>query len=179
MIGHGHRTTPAVVVALGAVLAAVLAACGTNGGHTPTPGDDALAPAVIATSSVSGLGTVLVDSSGKTLYFNDQDSGTSLHCADACLRFWVPATASGTTVPPGSVAGLSVIRRSDDGKDQFEYQGRPLYEFRMDAMAGQVNGDDAHDEFAGTPFAWHAAVVAGTGAAASAGATNTGSIPGY
>lgn len=176
MNGYGHRMTLAVI-GLG-VAGAVLAACGSDAGATGNPGGSVIAPAAIATSSVSGLGTVLVDSAGKTLYFNDQDAAGLLHCTGACLQFWVPATASSTAVPAGSVPGLSVLRRPDDGKDQFTYQGRPLYEFRLDAMAGQVNGQDAHDEFGGMSFTWHAAVVAGTAVPTPASGA-TGGIPGY
>jgi predicted lipoprotein with Yx(FWY)xxD motif len=177
MNGSGQRRTPRLLAALAGlgVAGAALTACGGGPGGGDGSGES-VAPPAIATSSVSGLGTVLVDSSGKTLYFNDEDSGNTLRCTGPCLQFWLPATTTDTAVPPGSVTGLSVVKRSDDGKDQFMYQGRPLYEFTLDAMAGQVNGQDAHDEFEGMSFAWHAAVVTGTAVTASGDA---GGIAGY
>jgi predicted lipoprotein with Yx(FWY)xxD motif len=173
MGGYPRRLT-LVVVGLGAA-AVLLAACGNGAGAAPDPGDSVMAPAAIATSSVAGLGTVLVDSAGKTLYYTDQDTAGVVHCTGTCLDSWFPAMAAGTTLPPGSVAGLSVIRRPDDGREQFAYQGRPLYEFKLDGMAGQINGNEAHDRFGGTSFRWHAAVVAGTSVVPS----NADGIPGY
>ncbi|HEX5119583.1 MAG TPA: hypothetical protein VFW65_30710 [Pseudonocardiaceae bacterium] len=170
----GYSRGLALVAGLGAA-AAVLVACGNGTGAAPDPDDSVMAPAAIATSSVAGLGTVLVDAAGKTLYFTDQDTNGTVRCTGACLGAWLPALAAGTTLPPGSVAGLSVIKRPDDGREQFTYQGQPLYEFHLDGMAGQINGNEAHDRFGGTSFTWHAAVVAGTAVVSS----NEGGIPGY
>lgn len=176
MDGHGHRRMPRGLAGVAGLAAAgtLLAACGGSGPAVSDPGTSPL-PA-IATSSVSGVGTVLVDAAGKTLYFTDQDANGTIRCTRACVSFWFPATTSSVKVPPGSVAGLSVIKRPDDGKEQFAYRGRPLYEFKLDGMAGQVNGQDVHDRFGSTAFTWHAAVVAGTAAST---ASEVGSVSGY
>ena len=135
------RRTVTAVAGLAAA-GAVLAACGT--------------------STVSGVGTVLVDSAGMALYFTDSDHGAAVSCTGACTDVWLPALTSGTSVPSGSAAGVTVVKRSDDGKEQLAYQGKPLYEFKEDTMAGRVTGNGAHDMFGDTAFTWHAAVVAGT-----------------
>ncbi len=171
------RYTLSAVAGLAAA-GAVLAACGTSttatGSSTPASGD------AVTTSTVSGIGTVLTNSAGMTLYFTDQDHGATVSCTGACTGVWLPALTSGTTAPSGSAAGVTVVKRSDDGKEQLAYQGKPLYEFKADQMAGQVTGNGAHDQFGGTAFTWHAAVVAGTAAPATSGASGgAGSIPGY
>ncbi|HEY1570264.1 MAG TPA: hypothetical protein VGG05_02895 [Pseudonocardiaceae bacterium] len=158
----------------------VLAACGTNPTATGAGSASAASNAAVGTSSVAGVGTVLVDSAGKTLYFSDQDANGTMHCTGDCLGFWIPATASGASVPRGSITGLSVLKRADNGQKQFAYQGKPLYEFKMDSMAGQVNGNGAHDDFNGTSFTWHAAVASGTAVApGSTSSDSGGGIPGY
>ncbi|HEX5119986.1 MAG TPA: hypothetical protein VFW65_32770 [Pseudonocardiaceae bacterium] len=172
MNGYGRLAAVAGLAAAGALLAA----CGT--GPTATDGPPVAADAAIGTSSAAGVGTVLVGSAGKTLYLNDQDADGTVRCTGDCVGFWIPARASSGSVPSGSVAGLSVIRRADTGQEQFTYQGKPLYEFKMDSMAGQVNGNDAHDQFNGTAFTWHAAVVVGTGAGPSS-SNSGGGTSGY
>lgn len=181
MDGCGHRTMPRRLgwVAGLAAACAVLAACSTGNRGPSDDGGATRVPAAIGTSVVSGVGTVLVDSTGKTLYFTDQDAGGTIHCTGPCMSFWSPATASSNALPPGSIPGLSVIRRPDDGQEQFAYQGRPLYEFKLDGMAGQVNGNEAHDEFSGMSFTWHAAVVDGTAPAAPSSLVDAGGPPGY
>jgi predicted lipoprotein with Yx(FWY)xxD motif len=156
-----------------AAAGAVLAACETSS-STP-PGNDA-----VGTSMMSGVGTVLVNRAGMTLYFNDQDHGAMVSCTSACTGVWLPALTAGRSAPSGSAAGVTVIKRSDDGKEQLAYHGKPLYGFKPDAMAGQVTGDGAHDQFGGTAFTWHAAVVAGTAASGTSGSGGgAGSAPGY
>jgi predicted lipoprotein with Yx(FWY)xxD motif len=174
MNGYGRLAVVAGLAAAGVVLAA----CGTNPTPTDTGGASA-ANAAIGTSSVAGVGTVLVDSAGKTLYFSDQDANGTMRCTGDCLGFWIPATASGTSVPRGSIAGLSVLKRADNGQPQFAYQGKPLYEFKMDSMAGQINGNGAHDDFNGTSFTWHAAVASGTAVVPGATSGNSGGGSGY
>jgi predicted lipoprotein with Yx(FWY)xxD motif len=147
--------TLATVAGLAVLAGAFTAACGTADG-TVTP-----AAAAVGISSVSGVGTVLVDGHGKALYANDQDHGADVRCTGLCAQVWPPAYVSGTTVPAGSAPGVTVVRRPDDGREQLAYRGQPLYEFGLDMMAGQVTGNDITDGFDGVTFVWHAAAVPG------------------
>ncbi|HEX3590955.1 MAG TPA: hypothetical protein VHV74_15105 [Pseudonocardiaceae bacterium] len=163
-----------------AVVGVLAAACGT--GNAATDNMASVNNDAVGTSMVSGLGTVLVDSAGKALYFNDQDHGPTVACTAGCTAVWVPAVVPGTTAPNGSVTGVTVVKRSDDGKEQLAYQGKPLYEFKADSMAGQVTGNGAQDSFGGTAFTWHAAGVAGNAVPtppSPPGGGGAGSIPGY
>lgn len=175
MKGYARLAAVAGLAAAGVLLAAC-----TNSPTATGPGAaPAASNAPIGTSSVAGVGTVVVDSVGKTLYFSDQDGNGTVRCTGDCLSVWLPVTTSGTSVPRGSVAGLSVIKRADNGQEQFAYQGKPLYEFRMDAMAGQFNGDGTHDQFNGTSLTWHTAVVPGTAGAPDSTSGNSGGNTGY
>lgn len=163
-----------------AVVGVLAAACGS--GNAATGNTASVNNNAVGTSMVSGVGTVLVDSSGKALYFTDQDHGATVACTAGCTAVWVPAVVPGTAAPNGSVNGVTVVKRSDDGREQLAYQGKPLYEFKADSMAGQVTGNGAHDNFGGTAFTWHAAVLAGSAVPAPSspsGGGGVGSIPGY
>lgn len=162
------------MAAAGAVLAACGSASTATGSGSPTVSGEA-----VGTSSVSGVGTVLVNSAGMTLYFTDQDHGATVSCTAACTGIWLPALTSGTSAPSGSATGVTVVKRSDDGKEQLAYKGKPLYEFKLDGMAGQVAGNGAHDQFGGTSFTWHAAVVPGTASSGAGNGGGAGAIPGY
>ncbi|MFD3399927.1 hypothetical protein ACFWUU_04580 [Kribbella sp. NPDC058693] len=146
------------VLLLGATVAAVgtLAACG-GGSSAQTTTGGAAAGAAVSVQNVSGVGQTLVDSSGKTLYFADQEAGGMVKCTGNCLSFWMPAT--GTATDAKSVTGLGVMKRSDTGADQLTFQGKPLYTFKLDTGAGKAQGNNVTDSFSGTSFTWHAATT--------------------
>lgn len=111
------------------------------------------------------MGQALVDKAGMTLYFADEEADGSIKCIDDCLGFWFPAAPDTSTTDsgtPGSVPGLAVVRRPDTGKDQFTYQGKPLYTFKLDKAPGQHTGHNLTDELAGTTFTWRAATTTAT-----------------
>jgi predicted lipoprotein with Yx(FWY)xxD motif len=146
-----------------AALAAALGGCGSDddandSGTTGavSSGDEAGA-ALVSTRELDGLGTVLVDDSGRALYFAEQETDGTIQCVDACLGFWTPATATGSL--PTDISGLDTIQRDDTGDRQLTYDGAPLYTFTLDKAPGQVTGNDLTDTFDGVEFTWHAAVT--------------------
>ncbi|MEV5965637.1 hypothetical protein AB0L70_27955 [Kribbella sp. NPDC051952] len=141
---------------LGAIVGmAALSACGASGNAQQSTGN---APAAaVSVKDVNGAGPTLVDASGKTLYFTDQEASGALKCTANCLTFWIPAT--GTADAAKAVPGVAVVQRSDTGADQLTYQGKPLYTFKLDTGAGQDKGNNAQDSFGGTAFTWHAATT--------------------
>jgi predicted lipoprotein with Yx(FWY)xxD motif len=147
-----------------------LAACG----GADTAGGGAAAAAAVSVQNVSGVGQTLVDSSGKTLYFADQEAGGMIKCTGSCLSFWTPAT--GSAADAKSVTGLGTMKRSDTGADQLTFQGKPLYTFKLDTASGQAKGNNFSDAFSGASFTWHAAT---TTAPAASPSTNSGGGGGY
>ena len=129
---------------------------------------------VVRTQDHSELGRILVDASGKTLYFADQEAGGMIKCTGSCLSFWMPAT--GSTADAKSVTGLGTMKRSDTGADQLTFQGKPLYTFKLDTGSGQAKGNNVSDAFSGASFSWHAAT---TTAPASSPSTSSGGGGGY
>lgn len=83
---------------------------------------------------------VLVDKAGMTLYTFDKDvanSGKSA-CIDQCAKAWPAAVAGNDAVPQDE---YSVIMRVD-GKQQWAYNGMPLYTFAKDTKPGDKKGDN-------------------------------------
>lgn len=154
--------------------AITLAGCGTKT-HSDSNAATGSGSTVTA-RQIPGAGTALADSTGKTLYFADQEADGSVHCVDTCLRFWIPLTVS-TGVTPTSSAGVtgtvSTVKRPD-GSVQVTYDGKPLYTFTQDSAPGSASGNGFKDSFGGINFSWHAAAVTGAVAPPSAAATGTG-----
>jgi predicted lipoprotein with Yx(FWY)xxD motif len=167
---HGNRAILALAIL--PVLAIGLAACGS--GNSSDQGTAAgAAGGTVTSKTVSGVGEVLVDSSGATLYTNDVDSRAKIVCTGQCLTEWVPlaAPAGGDPSSGGAGTNLGTIKRPG-GSSQVTLDGKPLYTFVEDGP-GQATGDGFSDSFGGTSFVWTAARSGGGSAGSSAGATTT------
>jgi predicted lipoprotein with Yx(FWY)xxD motif len=133
-------------------VAAVITACGSSApsssgagsGASTTPQANTSAPATTASGTVStrhtSIGTVLVNSQGRTLYWFAIDTPTKSNCTGSCLTYWPPVTgtvkaAPGTTLPKG----FGTI--TSDGKTQATYDGHPLYTYVADTSAGMTSGN--------------------------------------
>lgn len=92
-------------------------------------------------STIGSLGQVLVDGTGRTLYFFSKDVSGESACVDGCLDSWPVYYEADLNIPAGlSASGFDVITRPD-GTKQTTYKGWPLYYFSGDAAAGDVNGE--------------------------------------
>ena len=105
-----------------------------NGGASPT-----------LTGTVNGLGTVLVDGKGITVYMFATDvRGHPSRCYNICAVQWPPVV-----LPPGvskPVAGAGIhpsllgTAPRTDGSTQLTYNGWPLYLWQADSEPGQATG---------------------------------------
>jgi predicted lipoprotein with Yx(FWY)xxD motif len=123
--------------------ALALASCGGGGEATAAPAPPRTASGGPATLGVanSGLGKILVDSSGRTIYLFKQDSGTTSACSGACASAWPPVRASGKpSVGGGANASLIGTTARSDGTPQVTYNGHPLYLYEGDEKPGDTNG---------------------------------------
>ena len=48
---------------------------------------------------MTGVGTVLTNQSGKTLYTPQQEAQRLIKCTGSCLSFWFPVTMAAVTTP--------------------------------------------------------------------------------
>src|SRR5690349_352534 len=110
----GIRSRAVRVMGVAAVaLALVATACGKSGGG-----------ATVKAANVSGLGMVLVNAKGFTLYHLTGETTSSLKCTGSCVGTWPPLTASGTpSGGSGATGTLATFKRSDDGTTQVTYDG--------------------------------------------------------
>src|SRR5215471_18628625 len=90
----------------------------------------------------SGLGRILVDSHGKTLYLWAHDKGRKSTCYGDCAAYWPPLLTHGMPLArAGARAGLLGTTRRHDGRMQVTYAGHPLYYFVQDTRPGQTKGE--------------------------------------
>jgi len=109
----------------------------------------------VSTGKVSGVGTVLVDSKGKTLY-TLTNGGQAVPCTGDCAAAWPPLlVAAGATPKAGKgVTGLGVV----SGGRQVTQSSLPLYRYSGDSKAHQANGEGI-SSFGGT---WHVVKTSGS-----------------
>ena len=147
---HHPRTAIAVLAAGLIALAIVVAGCGGSGGGSYGKAAAASAPAPSGGPSVklasTGLGKVLVDARGRTLYLFEADKGTKSACDGACASIWPPLVTKGKpTAGVGvSASKLGTAKRSD-GTMALTYNGHPLYTYAGDTAAGQTSGQGLDD----------------------------------
>jgi len=131
-------------------LAALLAGCG-GGSSSPTTttsssGSSAKPSTSFSTANVSGVGTVVVDGSGKTVYVLTTDGKTNLPCTDGsgCTGLWpdlpLPDGSSGAKAGTGIDASLLGTKKSSDGEAYPTYNGWLMYEYSGDSGPGHSNG---------------------------------------
>lgn len=166
------RTRIARALALPALAAALaLGGCGgdgTSGGYGgagsggETGETTASAPessgTFVSLGSVPGVGSVLVDSAGLTLYDFHKDKGTESSCYGACASAWPPLLTEGKPQPSNgaSAAKLGTAERKD-GSVQVTYAGHPLYTYTADKKPGEAKGHDI-DSFGAE---WYALTASG------------------
>jgi predicted lipoprotein with Yx(FWY)xxD motif len=142
------RTRSITLLAVAAVIpltALALASCGGGGGGeataSPTPPKTASGGPATVGVATTGLGKILVDSQGRTIYLFKKDAGTRSACSDACASAWPPVRANGKpTVGPGANASLVGTTARSDGTPQVTYNGHPLYLYQGDQKPGETDG---------------------------------------
>jgi predicted lipoprotein with Yx(FWY)xxD motif len=125
----------------------------------------------------SGLGSILVNSQGLTLYLFQADSGTTSACFGACAAAWPPLRATGQpSAGKGVTASLLGTTPRSDGNPQVTYNGHPLYLYVGDKKAGDTSGQGV-TAFGGSWFALSPTGAQVTSAPSSSG--GSGAVPGY
>ena len=143
----------------GLLLAALaVAGCGGGGSSSSSSASPATTSGRTVNVANTGLGQVLVNSQGRTLYLFGKDAGSTSACTGACASNWPPLRANGKpTLGSGANASLVGTITRSDGKPQVTYNGHPLYLFKGDQKAGDTNGEGL-TAFGGT---WNAVSSSG------------------
>lgn len=128
----------------GAAAAAIvlLAACGQKAGAGGGSGSSPATADVIGTRSVQGIGTVLDDAKGFTLYHLKTETNGRVRCTGTCASTWPPLLTGGGAAPaaPAGVSGTFGTVKRPDGGVQVTFDGMPLYTYSGDTGPGQANG---------------------------------------
>src|ERR1700760_738645 len=89
-----RRTKPSLVLGTAAfgLLAGLAATACTSSNASPasTPPPTTHGPPATLDLAKTGLGNILVDSQGRTLYLFQKDAGTTSVCTGACAAAWPP-----------------------------------------------------------------------------------------
>jgi predicted lipoprotein with Yx(FWY)xxD motif len=107
----------------------------------------------VSAANVPGLGSVLVDGNGRTLYVLASEKGGQVNCVagGGCTTIWpplvVPSGMSQGIAGSGVQASLLGTVKSPAGDVRVTYGGWPLYTFSEDTGSGSAKGQDLTDSF--------------------------------
>jgi predicted lipoprotein with Yx(FWY)xxD motif len=100
----------------------------------------------IGTRKFPGLGTILVSSTGRTLYMFVPDKDRKVTCTSAaCVLAWPPLflpTGGKAVATGGAKQSLLASDKDPKGGRVVTYKGWPLYLFKGDTKNGVANGQD-------------------------------------
>lgn len=133
-----RSVSAAAFVASCLALACALAAC-AGGGTSASSG-----PTIVRSSTIEGLGRVLVDGAGYTLYIYVPDRDGPSTCFGLCARQWPPLLlAKGqhrAKAGAGVRSSLLGTAARPGGAEQVTYHGWPLYTYVDDSSPGEATG---------------------------------------
>jgi predicted lipoprotein with Yx(FWY)xxD motif len=125
-----------VATAIAALAAASFAALYPSATHA------AQAKVAVVSTAKTSLGSIIVTSSGRTLYLFGKDRNGTSACSGQCAVFWPPLiTSAKPHVSGGAKASLLGTTKRADGRLQVTYNHHPLYTFAKDTKAGQTSGE--------------------------------------
>ncbi|GAB3142652.1 SCO0930 family lipoprotein [Amycolatopsis stemonae] len=163
---------------------ALVAACGTNPYAAPgavqplgarqelsastVPASSGAGQDRLVTSTVEGLGAVLADAAGHTLYRYADDSAnpSKTSCVDACAEAWPPLISGSPALAAGVDQRLVGLVTRPDGSKQVTVAGWPVYRYAKDTGSGVALGQNVGAK-------WAAITPAGEKAGQSADSAKT------
>src|SRR5262245_1226169 len=124
---------------------------------------------VVGLGKAAGVGVVLVDKNGMTLY-TLTNNGAAVPCDTTCQGFWPPLVVTAGAKATGA-KGVKKLGLTDT--DQVTVNNLPVYRYAGDSQKGQANGEGINT-FGGV---WH--VVKKSGASTPAKTQSSSSSGGY
>ena len=178
---------------LGAAI--TVAACGASGatasgsGSSPSSGTASSAGSspssavTVSAKSVPGVGTVLVNGQGQTLYLLTSEKGGKITCtgSNGCTKIWPEiALPQGTTAAKagsGVISSLLGTVKDAGGNLEVTYNGWPLYTYAADSGPGVAPGQGIAT-FGGTWYVLNASGDPVTGKSQPSGSSPSSSSAG-
>jgi predicted lipoprotein with Yx(FWY)xxD motif len=128
-----------VWIALLAALAAVVALVAAGSARSGVAGASHVARTfTVKTARVKGLGTILVNNKGFTLYMFVPDKQRRVTCHNACAAIWPPLKVKSGQKP--TAGGLARKRLLGTYGRVVSYNKWPLYTYVVDRKPGQATG---------------------------------------
>ena len=109
---------------------------------------NASSPSTVVTTAHTSLGTVLVTSTGKTLYFDTSDKPPKFACTGSCLKAWPPLKAVGTVKAAASAKASLLGTVNGPAGKTVTYAGHPLYTFASDTKGKPTSGEGQNGFYA-------------------------------
>jgi predicted lipoprotein with Yx(FWY)xxD motif len=124
----------------------VATAASQSATSTPAAGGDSgsghmATTTMVMAKALNGMGSVVTDDKGMTLYRYDMDQAnpSKWTCAGECTKTWMPVMVEDSVRTMGVEKSLlGTVHR--DGMKQLTLGGWPLYRYMGDTQAGQTNG---------------------------------------
>jgi predicted lipoprotein with Yx(FWY)xxD motif len=104
----------------------------------------------VKTANVTGIGAILTDGDGMTLYVFANDAANKSACYGACAQNWPPVLVTDQIVIPKGIPGTFRFIIRNDSTNQVTYNDMPLYRYASDGAPGDTNGE-------GVAGKWHVA----------------------
>lgn len=161
-------------------LALLAAACGSSSSTTTrsaaasSTSPSSSVPPGLSTRKLSGLGVVLTNERGRTLYTFSAEKGGKIACTGSCATLWPPLTTSGQEpkLYSATVHSQLVGTVADPaGGKIITYAGWPLRTYTSDTAAGAANGQ-------GVAGKWHVISPSGNVITRTAGSSSSSSSSG-
>ena len=129
-----------------------LAGCGGGSGSSPnttttsSSGSSAKPGTKFDTANVAGVGTVLVDANGRTVYILTSSGKKNVPCSDAsgCTAVWpdLPLPSGTAAAKAGMGLDASLFGTMKEGEETYPtYNGYLMYEYTGDVATGQATGE--------------------------------------
>ena len=177
-----------VVITVAACGASATTAAGSGSSpaaaSTGSAGAAATSTVTLSARSVPGVGTVLVNGQGQTLYLLTSEKGGKVSCtaSNGCTKFWPEITLpKGTTAAKaGSGVEPSLLGSVKDASGNVEvtYHGWPVYTYVGDSGPGVAHGQGL-TSFGGTWYVLNASGDAVTGHPQPASSPSSSGSGGY
>jgi len=105
----------------------------------------------VVTTKQTSLGTILVTSSGKTLYLDSADKPPHFACTGSCLKAWPPLKAVGSLKASGAAKSSLLGKTKGPAGEVVTYAGHPLYTFASDTKSDPTTGEGLNGFYAVSP----------------------------
>ena len=124
------------------LIAIVAAAVALAGLGTASAASSSASSSTAVSTAKTGLGKIIVNGRGHTLYLFEKDKRGRSACSGSCAGYWPPLIAHGKPIATNGAKQslIGTIKRSH-GARQVTYAGHPLYTYVLDTKRGQTLGE--------------------------------------